>query len=187
MDKKNILTNESLTQFFYKNLNKVNKNSLCPIPQEFLLYSSNVLSDYAVSEKFFDTTNGKVNEKILGISFLEAEAKTISEKRHIYKDVGDSILIQLGLFPDRIKKRSASSDYYLHLGKSAYANMESLDCRFYDIPNFYNLFSSSLEYMVNLLATMSKSHKYNSFEEYLLHSTDEDSQLFITPKCIKAS
>jgi hypothetical protein len=187
MDKNKILTNESLTQFFYKNLNQVNKNSLCPIPQEFILYSSNVLSDYASSDKFFNTNDGRVNEKVLGISFLEAEAKSRSEKKIIYKDVGDTILVQLGLFPDRIKKKNASQGYYINLGKSAYANMETLDCRFYDIPNFYNLFSSSFEYMIELLATMAQANKFNSFEEYLLLSTEESNNLFITPQIIKAS
>lgn len=186
MDKNKILTNESLTQFFYKNLNQVNKNSVCPIPQEFILYSSNVLSDYAVSDKFFSTSDGRVNEKVLGISFLEAGAKSRSEKKLIYKDVGDTILVQLGLFPERVKK-NATEDYYINLGKTAYAKMENLDCRFYDIPNFYNLFSSSFEYMIELLSTMSKANKFNSFEEYLLLSTSESNNLFITPKDVKAS
>jgi hypothetical protein len=179
MNENNLLLGESLVQFFYKNLDQVNKNSICPLPHEFILYSSEVLNQYALSENFFNTTEGGVNEKILGTSFLEAKHKSKNEKKTIYKDVGDTALVQLGLFPKRLDKKHVTQKYYLNLGKSAYAQMENLNCSFYDIPNFYNLFSSSLEYIINLLSAMSEMNKFDSFEKYLV-SSEDDQNLFLT-------
>ena len=186
--KSSVITNKSLIQFFYKDLDQVNKKSLCPLPQEFILYSSAVLSDYALSERFFNTEKGKVNEKILGVNFLEACHKPPRERLGIYKDVGDTILVQLGLFSERVIKKGPGQSYYLNLGRSAYTGMERLNASFYDIPNFYNLFSSSLEHMIKLLTTMREYHRFDSFDQYLLLSTEnENSHLFINTNQIKAN
>ncbi len=179
MDGNKFISNESLIQFFYKDLDKINKKSVCPLPHEFILYSSEVLNDYALSDRFFQTQEGRVNEKVLGINFLEATHKSPRERKEIYKDVGDTVLVQLGFFSERVKRKGPDPKYYIHLGKSAYAGMEKLNASFYDIPNFYNLFSSSLEQMVNLLVTMRESHNFDSFEQYLLEGSEEYKNLFI--------
>lgn len=165
MKRSNIVTDESLTSFFYKNLDKINKNSLCPIPQEFLWYSSEVLNAYAFSSH-------KVDEQILGVEFLEAEKKSLNEKKKIYKEIGDMTLVQLGLFPQRLKM--VGENYYIQIGKSAYSNMEHLDCNFYDIPNFFKLFSTSFESVINLLSNVREVTQFENFNEYLLQTAKFD-------------
>lgn len=180
MSEKNILIDESLTSFFYKNLDKVNRNSVCPLPQEFILYSSQVLNKFAFTEN--------LNDKILGFEFLEAQAKPANERKIIYKDVGDTILVQLGIFPKLVSKKSVNKNYYIHIGKSAYYQMEALDCSFYDIPNFFHLLSTSLEYIIDLLLAMREATKFETFEQYLIQSNNETNQsLFLTPGKIKVS
>jgi len=183
-----VLTDNSLTQFFYNDLSKVNKNSICPIPEEFILYSSEVLDKYALSEKFYHINEqGVLNEKILGLSFLEAENKSLSEKKSIYKDIGDSILVQMGFFHERIQVKNPAPSYYLNLGKTAYSNAQKLDCRFYDIPNFYQMLATSLEHIIKLLKIMKNSHKFDSFQQYLLEDSEDHSNLFMTKPDLKVS
>ncbi len=179
-ENKIILPEKSLTQYFYKHLSEVNKESLCPLPEEFILYSSEVLDKYSVSDVFYNMEAGKVNEKVLGINFLEAHHKSKSEKKLIYKDIGDTILIQLGLFPGSVKDKQSMHSYYLNLGRSSYSKMEKLDCSFYDIPNFYNLLATSFEYIIKLLSAMSESHNYDNFQQYLLNSSEEVMNIFGT-------
>ena len=160
------------------------------MPQEFILYSSQVLNHYAISDKFFTSDgDGKVNEKILGIELLTAEQKSQKERRAIYKDIGDTILVQLGIFPKRVSKKSISEKYYIHLGKSAYAQMESLECSFYDIPHFFHLFSTSFEYIIELLLAMKEITRFETFEQYLIecHEDTSRSSLFLTPGVVKAN
>ncbi len=176
MGKTGIFAQHSLTDYFYQNLEEVNKKSLCPLPQEFIFYTSKVLDNYALSENFFEASEGKVNDKVLGIKYLEAGEKKLEERKLIYKDIGDTVLVQLGFFTENIQHKLSSETYYLNLGKSAYATMEKLDCSFYDIPEFYRLFATSLESMVKLLSMTSESFKFDSFEDYLLDMAELDSK-----------
>ena len=169
----NLDTTKSLTQFFYQSLDEINKKCLCPLPQEFILYSSEVLNQYSLTGHFFNETDSGINEKILGINFLEAQHKSDHEKKKMLKDVGDSVLVQLGFFKSEQKRRSPSRSYYLNLGKSAYIHMENLECRFYDIPNFYHKFATSLDAILNVIKTASEAISYQSFEEYLIHQDQE--------------
>ena len=161
MNAKDIIIEESLTSFFYRNLDRINKNSLHPLPEEFLWYSSEVLSDFAF-------TQGVVHEKVLGMEFLEAQQKSITEKKKIYKDIGDTTLVQLGLFPQRVNKKAVAESYCINIGKSAYAYLENLDCNFYDIPNFFKLLSTSFESMIGLLSDVREVTKFENFNHYLL-------------------
>ncbi len=171
----NLDTTKSLTQFFYQNLDEINKKCLCPLPQEFILYSSEVLNQYSLSGHFFQKTESGVSEKVLGINYLEAHHKPDHEKKKILKDVGDSVLVQLGFFKSEQKRRAPSRSYYLNLGRSAYIHMENLDCTFYDIPNFYQKFATSLDAILNVIKTASESLNYNSFEDYLINKTELNS------------
>ena len=53
--------------------------------------------------------------------------------------------------------------------------MENLDCTFYDIPNFYQKFATSLDAILNVIKTASESLNYNSFEDYLINKTELNS------------
>ncbi len=173
------ISNETLTEFFYKKLDKVNKKSLCPLPQEFMLYSSEVLNQYALTQNFFNTKeNGEVSQKVLGVNLLEAFHRPEAERKRIFKDVGDSVLVQLGFFKTDQAKRAPSRSYYLQLGRSAYNQMESLDCRFYDIPNFYKQMATSLDSILKVIKATSESLNFKSLEEYLLDGS-HNSDLFL--------
>lgn len=159
-----IVSGQSLSDYFYRHLSDVNKKSNCPLPQEFILYSSEVMQEFAFA--------GRAEENVLGVEFLKAEQKSIGEKKVIYKEIGDSILFQLGMFPDGITKKSPSKSYYINLGKSAYSKAAALDCSFYDIPNFYNLLATSLENLIMVLTHVSGKFNYDSLEQYLLNNPE---------------
>lgn len=168
-----IISQESLSQFFFKNLSNVNKKSICPVPEEFILYTSEVLDKYALSQEFFELDSGKVQEKLVGPRILEADRLSNNERIEVYKDVGDTVLVLLGLFKKRVEKKLLTQNYYLKMARSAYFSMGHLDCNFYDIPDFYNLFASSLERTIAVVETMFKSSNYKSLENFLLHEGDE--------------
>jgi hypothetical protein len=161
-------SNKSLTQYFYQGLDDLNKSSICPLPQEFIYYSSLTLDKFSSLETFFNPENGQNCNKILGMNLLEAELKASDEKKKIYKDVGDTILVQMALFPDYLKGKTLNKNYYMRLGKTAYFNMEKLNCTFYDIPHFYRLFSSSFEQVINLIETFNSSKIFESYNDYLI-------------------
>ena len=184
MDKKTdkiILSGEKLSDYFYGCLSDVNKQSNCPLPQEFILYSSEVMHKYALSENFFVNES---QERVLGLELLQAEEKPISEKKEIYREIGDLVLFQLGVFPKRVTKKTPTKGYYLKIGRSAYTKAAHLNCSFYDIPNFYNLLATSLENLVKILTHAAESFSHENFEQYLLENDDAISDFSFNTKKI---
>ena len=152
-----------------------------------MFYTGQVLEKYALSQEFFDNQSGRLQNKTFGLKLLEGlgnEKAQVSE----FKDIGDSILMNLGFFPNRLEKAAVQKDYYLDLGKRAYFQVESMNHKFYDIPGFYKLFSSSLENVVKVVEVMSNSFEYESLERYLLETESPgEANLFGNASSVKAS
>lgn len=163
-----IVSDQSLNQYFFTHLSDVNKRFHCPLPEEFILYSSELMQKYALSENFYSREQDCGTPNILGMQLLKAKEKSITEQKELYLDIGDQVLFQLGVFPDGITKKTPSRKYYLNIGKSAYSKAASLECSFYDIPNFYNLLATSLENLIKLIAHVSLRFSHASVEQYLL-------------------
>lgn len=169
MGKQNLqLDHLNLTEFFYKNLNELNRLSSCPLPEEIIFYSSKILDKYSLSSEFFGKEQGRVINKQIGFSYLESRLKPKEERIEILKDVGDSVLIQLGFFSDSIQKKKISKQYYINIGKNAYSELSNLDYRFYDIPNFFKQLSSCYDYLISLLARLNERTKFETVESYLI-------------------
>ena len=95
---KKIILQTNLKGYFFDGLNSLNKKSLCPVPESVIFYSSDVLDKFALSQDFFEVSEGKVREKILGMKLLEATQFTRDEQRRVYKEVGDMSLMICGYF-----------------------------------------------------------------------------------------
>ena len=169
MGNETIITSASLSDFFYKDLSQKNKIFPCPLPEEFLFYSSLTLEKYSLSSKFFEIEEGKTTEKILGMRYLESKLKGRDEKLSELKDIGDTVLVLLGFFSDSIDKKLISRDYYLSIAQNAYSDLSKMDSSFYDIPNFYDLFASSLENTVRLVEAVATEFRLADKEQYLLN------------------
>lgn len=168
MVKEQLITSSSLNEFFYKKLTRKNKEVVCPLPEEFIFYSSLVLERYALSDVFFNAKEGKVNEKILGVKLLETLNTTNENKVSDLKDIGDTVLVQLGLFSESVKKKLINKGYYLTLARNAYHELDGMNSQFYDIPHFYKLFATSLDKTISLLEVMADEFNDLETSSYLL-------------------
>ncbi len=148
-----IITDTSLQGYFFDQLTKVNKKSLCPVNEEFLFYSSNVLNKFSSSQNYFEVKDGKVREKILGIKLLEAQQNSREEQKRIYLDVGDTSLFLCGYFAGSLNRKIIDVSYYQNLGKLAYLHLDGL------VPNYFgkNAFYKNLSELFELLAAMFSS------------------------------
>ena len=152
---KNIVHVSDLSTYFFDKLHFQNSRSLCPVPEEMLLYSSQVLNKYSLSSEFFEMKNGKVSSKILGLEALSARAKSMSEQKKIYKDIADTALVLTGFFGESINKKIIDKSYYIQLGQMAYSKVHSLDVTFLDMPHFYKRMSSSFPILMELIKSLS--------------------------------
>jgi hypothetical protein len=175
-DSSKLIIDESLKGYFYKSLSEINKKSLCPVPEETIYYSSEVLDKYSHSSEFFDMSNGQVREKILGKRLLEASQLSAEMRKREYKDIADSALVLTGYFSKSIDTKILDASYYIQIGKTAYDNMNSLAPRCYDIPSFYKMMSTCFENLIRIMMIFGE-HNFNQFS-----SSDELAKLIMAIK-----
>ena len=156
---KKIILQTNLQGFFFEGLNALNKKSLCPVPESAIFYSSDVLDKFALSQDFFEVTEGKVREKILGMKLLEASHLTREEQKRVYKDVADMALMVCGYFAESRQKKIVDAQYYAQIGKMAYTQLNSISPSFLDIPSFYHMFATCFESMTTLMSIMASQSK----------------------------
>lgn len=156
---KKIVLQTNLQGYFFDGLNALNKKSLCPVPESFIFYSSDVLDKFALSQHFFDISDGKVREKILGMKLLEASLLTREEQRKAYKEVADMSLLVCGYFSESTHKKLVDAQYYAQLGKMAYSHLNSMTPSFLDIPSFYNMFATCFESMTTLMSLLATQNR----------------------------
>jgi hypothetical protein len=150
--KSGIITVPSLSSYFFESLLEVNRESVCPVLEETLLYSSDVLEKFSSSEEFFEVNEGKVREKILGEKLLKATAEPFEIQKAIYKDIGDTSLFLCGYFGEATNKRIVDRSYYRNLGITAFSRLNSLIPRALDIPSFFNVLATSFEPITTIIS-----------------------------------
>ncbi|MFP5386769.1 MAG: hypothetical protein ACLGHN_11860 [Bacteriovoracia bacterium] len=159
-----IILSTNLKGFFFDGLSELNKKSLCPVPESVIYYSSDVLDKFALSQDFFETSEGKIREKILGMKLLEATQLTRDEQKKAYKEVGDMSLMVCGYFSESVNKKLVDAHYYAQLGKMAYSHLNNVIPTFLDIPSFYGMVATcfeSLTTLLTLLASKERGHEHN--------------------------
>lgn len=154
-----IILSANLKGFFFEGLSEINKKSLCPVPESIIYYSSDVLDKFALSQDFFETSEGKVREKILGMKLLEATQFNRDEQKKIYKEVGDMSLLVCGYFSESVNKKIVDTQYYAQLGKMAYSHLNNVSPTFLDIPCFYGMVSTCFESMTTLMTILASKSR----------------------------
>lgn len=154
-----IILSTNLKGFFFEGLSEINKKSLCPVPESIIYYSSDVLDKFALSQDFFETSEGKVREKILGMKLLEATQFNRDEQKKVYKEVGDMSLLVCGYFSESVNKKIVDKDYYAQLGKMAYSHLNNVSPTFLDIPSFYGMVSTCFESMTTLMTILASKNR----------------------------
>lgn len=167
-----IITVPDLRSFFFQNLDEINNKSLCPVPQETIFYSSEVMGKFAHSEVYFEITEGRMREKILGMKLLEASSLSRDEQKRVYQDVGDTALMVCGYFAESVtKKKILDTSYYMQLGTMAYSHLNSVVPRHMDVPSFFNVLASSFVPLTSLISMLASRDRYDH-ERHLLLSKE---------------
>ncbi len=163
-----IILSTNLKGFFFENLSEINKKSLCPVPESIIYYSSDVLDKFALSQDFFETSDGKVREKILGMKLLEATQVSRDEQKKIYKEVGDMSLMVCGYFSESVNKKIVDTQYYAQLGKMAYSHLNNVHPSFLDIPCFYGMVATCFESLTTLMTILATKDRNGVVDNNLI-------------------
>ena len=156
---KKIILSSNLKAYFFEGLTDLNRKSLCPVPESIIFYSSDVLDKFALSADFFEMSEGKVREKILGMKLLEATQFGREEQRRTYKEVADMSLVVCGYFSESVNKKIVDTNYYSQLGKMAYSHLNQVTPTFLDIPSFYSMLATCFENMTSLMMLLAAKNR----------------------------
>lgn len=151
-----LILESSLQFYFYDQLQEANSKSTRPLPNETIYYSSIVMDKFGESSHFFETVEGKVREKILGIKLLETNNMGKEQQKRTLKDIGDTALLICGYFSDSLNKKLVDTRYYQELGQIAYSRLDSYIPSFYEVKSFYKMLSTSFESVTLLMGVVSK-------------------------------
>jgi hypothetical protein len=158
-ESKKIILSNNLKGFFFEGLSALNKKSLCPVPESIIYYSSDVLDKFVLAEEFFETCDGKVREKILGMKLLEATQLSRDEQKRVYKEVADTSLMVCGYFSESVSKKIVDTQYYAQLGKMAYSHLNTVTPKFLDIPHFYGMVATCFESLTMLMTLLAANER----------------------------
>ena len=163
----------TLQGYFFEELKKVNDKSSHPLPQQAILYSSMVMSNMGESKKYFDTTKGKVREKILGIKLMESAQFSLEQRKRVLRDVGDTSLLLCGYFFKSVTKKIVDISYYQELGKTAYRQLDIIIPEMYDTISFYNMLADVFDNITAIISIIANKMGQNSQEEHFTFLINE--------------
>jgi len=158
-----IILETSLQSFFFDQLHELNRKSSRPLSQEAIYYSSTVLDKFSESNNYFETVEGRIREKILGLKLLESQNESKLKQKKILNDIGDTALFMCGYFSKSLNTKIVDSKYYSNLGISAYQRLNHLEPDFMEIPSFYLKLSGSFSAITDLISAV--AHKLNKENE----------------------
>ena len=178
-DSSDLVLETSLQSFFFDELTRVNQKSSRPLPKETVYYSSLVLDHYGESVKYFETVEGKVREKVLGVKLLESCHLPRGTQARELRDIGDTALFLCGFFSDSLNGKIIDTSYYQQIGRSAYKRLNDLIPDAYETPSFFAKLSNSFAGVTMLMNVVSEKMTKNDDMSSVL--------LFVGDRAIKAS
>ncbi len=170
----NLIQTASLQGYFFDQLNSYNEKSTRPLPKEAIFYSSLVMDKMGASCEYFEMSEGKVREKILGTKLLEASKLTPEKKKRVYQDIGDTALLLCGYFSQSLNQKIVDESYYQELGVQAYNSLNNIVPEVYDVNSFFRKFSLSFTRITQLMSVVSQKLMANDPHENLLIIVDRN-------------
>lgn len=117
----------SLKEFFRSMVGEVVKRQGVSIEEVTEFYVVNLLSDYAKAERLFDQEiNGHRDHEPLAMLYHRALQQERDEKIRTLRRLGDVSLYTAGYFNSSLKDRAVGADYYMQMGRNAYAALADL-------------------------------------------------------------
>lgn len=172
-----LILEHSLQTFFFDQLQEVNGKSTNPVAGEVIYYSSLVMDKFGESKEYFDFTEGRPKDKILGMKLLATMQKSKTQQRRELQDIGDTALFLCGYFSESLNSKIIDTRYYQELGQIAYEKLDHLIPHAYEVPSFFKLMAKGFGTLTTMMSIVA-----NRFQQ-----TDDHDVLLIVGSGLKAS
>lgn len=159
-----LLMGTSLQGYFYDQLQSINSKSTDPLSNETIYYSSMVMDRLGESKKYFETSEGRVSNKILGMKLMESSKLSGKKQIRMLQDIGETSLLLCGYFSESLNRKLVDTKYYSQIGIIAYARLNACVPDAYRVPAFFKQVSNTftnITMMINLVAEKSFAQDEN--------------------------
>lgn len=163
--KSTLILDSNLQMFFFEHLRHFNQKFTHPLSEETLFYSSHVMNQLGHSSKFFDQKDDRIQEKILGLKFLELAGLPKEKQKYELKDIAETSLIICGFFAQSLNRKIIDIHYYENIGKKAYEQLNYFYPNHYDMPSFYKMMSLKFNDVTMLMKLVASEFDSNSDRE----------------------
>jgi hypothetical protein len=117
----------SLKEFFRLLLGEVVQRQRVSLGEITEFYVVNLLSEYAAAEKLFTAElDGKKDAEPLALLYTRALQQEREQRIRTLKQLGDQSLYTAGFFRQSLEDRVVGPDYYMQMGRKAYAAIADL-------------------------------------------------------------
>ncbi len=125
-----LVVSGSLTEFFRMMLGEVIEKQRVSLAEVTEFYVVNLLSEYATAEKLFSQQlDGKKDTEPLALLYTRALQQERDERIRTLRRLGDQSLYTAGFFQASLQDRVVGPDYYMQMGRKAYAAIAELSLK----------------------------------------------------------
>lgn len=116
----------NLREFFRDSIDDALANQRVRIDDHTAHYVVNMLTLFARSEEFYESTADGVRLRPLAAMLNDAlESRSERERNAVLQRIGDVALFMAGFFADSLARRSVPVDYYIAMGGNAYGSLHA--------------------------------------------------------------
>jgi hypothetical protein len=122
-----LVVSGSLKEFFKLLLNEVITRQRVSLAEVTEFYVVNLLSEFAAVEKLFTSEfEGKKDCEPLALLYTKALQQDREQRMRTLRQLGDQSLYTAGFFQQSLHDRVVGPDYYMQMGRKAYAAIVDL-------------------------------------------------------------
>jgi hypothetical protein len=122
-----LVTAGSLKEFFRLLLGEVVQRQRVSLAEITEFYVVNLLSEYATAEKLFTSElEGRKESEPLALLYTRALQQEREQRIRTLKQLGDQSLYTAGFFRQSLEDRVVGPEYYVQMGRKAYAAIADL-------------------------------------------------------------
>lgn len=155
-------------EFFKQKVSTALKNQKVNVDQNTEFYLVNLLNHFMHAENYFiRNENGEVKEEVLALLLGETlSSPDVTKKQEGLKRIGDVSLYTAGFFSDSLMRKVVDIDYYIGMGKNAYANLAGMGTHS-SFRKIYSELADRFPKFVDVLAEISVSSGTNDAKNLL--------------------
>jgi hypothetical protein len=173
VDSPSLIPATSLKSFFHGALQEAAQTQRVSADDAVIAYLTQLLTDYARSERLYDRTDhGVVRRPLFDLYRLAAEAGSTQERRLLLQRLGDLALFVSAVLPDSLQRSLVDVDYYISMGSSAYGFLSDAPAggiRVDALRGVFGELSARFVEFVDLLAETAGGHQRSHPDLWRLH------------------